>query len=1077
MKVLLDFNIINNDLKIYRFWSCVLETSVTEIDYKYFNNDNIKRINNLFSLQLIASEFSETSIDKDKFIKRNDIFLTQGYKSKSPYQNSCSILTNYYPIFDFFNDLEEFLNTNEYERLVLVKHIIEIIKEWIGIDISNCNSTPGCIAEFTKYNFFSFYDSNFNTSQGERFIRIYAQKKSNYLLGIEITDKEKVLYKIFKSFENQNELCYVFPDVNQLEPFYEINISVSEKNNNNEWQIVYEENQTLVKCVKFNGHISGGNTRLLNNRYLNKTEKAILSESTSFSTDEKNSIIDIHEEKYNELYVGKPIKYLRSFYFDRTQVGREGFLQWARTELNNAKDVVLVDPYFDFYGLNDFCACATSYFNFSLITENSNIKDVTEKQYLANIQANFPRAKVYFVKEKLHDRYLFIRDSFDEEKCFSLSNSWNGTVKNFDLYIHEVEYENYLRLRNLYFPMKSEQNLQSFSEKKVLKKAYYSKRTFTKNNISELESRINLGLKTHEKTYFIEDVEKAYWACYCGKYTCKSYELDEKVYNKLKNEDITLILGDIIQRLILDQKENFKISRRYINSLSGKSISELKNPQECLDLMTNKVFSGMHSYDLELNYSLFKIATILFYIAPNEFIEILVNTEKQNCLVNDINYFVSEPIISAILDSYKYFLKTNESIINFANKIDNLFCKIFFAKYLIDCEKNENSELELVNQIMFSTQADFQKECAIYIFSELRNRYSIRPTEKAKEIVKKIDIFVLQTYINESFLYSLYVINTFLKAYNIDFEGLNSFINGITTIKEKNQIQHIVLYDAIYRTNDNKLRDYLLSKFTSEEKKLITLLPQQNNDSKRSIVDVNKYINYIPFLSSILSNLITEDENIIYKFRINKYLIFDTVYDDQAEFDVYKLTIIFSALLRKGMNKQIASVEWFIPTLINSNQVDFYGLNLQLLDIYISLLNKDSKNCLIKNLKNISYKIMIASTDAQIFSDFDTDLKYFFSSYMFEKNDNLKSLVFILFVFIHLSIQNSECKNDDYQKDLMEIIENKLKEYSQTIKIQDLLNEGLKFFNNGTNKKIYLDKLENCYLPVSAMDFFGVKYE
>ena len=115
MKVLLDFEIVRENSDSFRFWTCVLETDVFEINYDYFNHDNEKKINSTFSLKLIASDFSEDKIDETKFIKRLPIFLSKGYESESPYQDSCSLLINYYPTFD--------LNSIEINTLLLISPI------------------------------------------------------------------------------------------------------------------------------------------------------------------------------------------------------------------------------------------------------------------------------------------------------------------------------------------------------------------------------------------------------------------------------------------------------------------------------------------------------------------------------------------------------------------------------------------------------------------------------------------------------------------------------------------------------------------------------------------------------------------------------------------------------------------------------------------------------------------------------------------------------------------------------------------------------------------------------------------
>ena len=96
-------------------------------------------------------------------------------------------------------------------------------------------------------------------------------------------------------------------------------------------------------------------------------------------------------------------------------------------------------------GFNDFNSCATTYFSLTVLTtdptkcprENqSDSINVNSLDLVKTIQSSFQNAKIYYVdRSKLHDRYLIVFDG-EETTYFSLSNSWNGTVNNYSLFLY-----------------------------------------------------------------------------------------------------------------------------------------------------------------------------------------------------------------------------------------------------------------------------------------------------------------------------------------------------------------------------------------------------------------------------------------------------------------------------------------------------------------------------------------------------------------------------------------------------------------------------------------------------------------
>jgi hypothetical protein len=119
-------------------------------------------------------------------------------------------------------------------------------------------------------------------------------------------------------------------------------------------------------------------------------------------------------------------------FFNR-ETGRKFFLEWARKTISRGRRVTIVDPYFDEKGLQDFDACIDTQLKVRILMLDPQNLDDDTNALLNLIYAALPEAEIYIV-DNIHDRYLVVEED-ERTFVYSLSNSWNGTVKNYSLFV------------------------------------------------------------------------------------------------------------------------------------------------------------------------------------------------------------------------------------------------------------------------------------------------------------------------------------------------------------------------------------------------------------------------------------------------------------------------------------------------------------------------------------------------------------------------------------------------------------------------------------------------------------------
>ena len=78
----------------------------------------------------------------------------------------------------------------------------------------------------------------------------------------------------------------------------------------------------------------------------------------------------------------------------------------------------------------------------------------------------------------MHDRFLII-DNGKETSYYSMSNSWNGSVNNYSIFIQEINLSDSLKLKDCYANCFADQYLQKKElkkEKNIIKKRFNCKK-------------------------------------------------------------------------------------------------------------------------------------------------------------------------------------------------------------------------------------------------------------------------------------------------------------------------------------------------------------------------------------------------------------------------------------------------------------------------------------------------------------------------------------------------------------------------------------------------------------------------
>jgi hypothetical protein len=1091
MKILLVFSLFKNEKKevCLPFWSCALDTSIDKdiVNYEYLNRENEYKIENSdpLWLRMCYFEYSEENIKKitGKHQKRPGYFvaLDKTFLTGSPYKDSSSLVHTYYQdTMQFIQELREFCGfDSDYKLNLLQRNTIKLINKLIGIDILKNESTPGALSIYDRLPAFHVM-GNFNASKGERNIIISAQDDlsayNDLLIQMEIIDSDKILYN---SLQNLSfGFKYILPETNNLENFSQFHISVlGKKNDSDIITKIYEGKFHLMCSFNFGISVSGGYSKIVHNRYQNKQiDKIEIYDHINNISSNPEDFFDL-EFNYKSLLVGKDKKYLESEYFSNTPDGRNAFLNWIRKILHDAKIVKIVDAYFDNLGLNDLSNCCNSRFQLNIVTTDPK-KRKNSANLLKNISIVFPDSKIFY-SSKFHDRYLYVDDS-KEQKLFSISNSWNGTVNNSSMYIQEVPLITALQIYdeiNSYTIDENQQKLPVVNAPKKIKTN--GRKKYSKTDITLFFQNLTSITAVSDNDEIVFLTSWLFWASYYGKTNKEQVSTEiKKCFGRLPEEKIENIIDIIIIKLLTEQKKSFENEDTFI---SGEIFTAYDNPRKCLERFSNmNIWGEPRYYRLNLDYGLSELLYICFCIKPVYVIEYLQTHEEEICKqivhANDISllrYYVSEYIIqSFLIEFYPFHGKLPEETWNFLEKTDCLkyiYIRMFFALSIIDETLNQTNEgnfnfsdiIQLFTRLKLS-----QAEIAVVLgkaFNSIawQNRAS---NEALIYYQKEITSFIAENLDEQSII--IFSLLAFIEPYDLRPHDFISFVKTLEDLNKTKQAEILEKLFLLYALRTNQKLQKNVSVLLGIDQKVIDeyIVKKEQVENEPSDVDVRKFIPVLPYMGMIFAYYLgkshdtTAFKKIVFSLKIDKAMIFNTKFPEKLTLFYYDLLFLLNTInklntinetqdLTLGRQAIIDFTQWYLPVCIDNLPNDFYGLGLKIIVLYAEMISEGNKEKLLQRITYIPMKALIASKiKKQSIQTIET-YKEYIKQYNIDGHDISISAENYLVIGISLCIRCAEECNNDKKDDILKCIMQINKKLKPVVNdtMKQILNYGIEY--------------------------------
>lgn len=1102
----------------FTFWSSVLETTVESANIGYLNKDNETKIagyDNIIIEERFSSADNIESLCKD-YAARPPVFLKKDktFQKGSPYKYCCAELANFYYKKDFQSELAKFFIGAGYRTFsdfnAIQEEVITTIKNIIGIDIIKQQSIPGCISKYQRLPVFQI-DANYNADNGRRFVKVMAEEYQSgdvFLIDVEITDDDKVLYRQAKEFSCQT-MRMDLPNRNELEDFSDVHFTVLKKDGGS-FIRQYEETGLLIRSFNLNFSVGGGSSRLVRNRFLNnKLESVPMREHEHINGMSKKMDWFYLERDYKKALYGKDKEFLESHFFgnDDKGIGRKQFLDWTRNKLQSAGSVIVIDPFFDINGLNDFIACTTAGFKLTLLTTDPNKtkrEDANEakkddgsalkKHLLDRIYSNFRNADVYFADRKdLHDRF-FIIENAEETVCFSMSNSWNGTVNNYSLLVQELSIKEYLAIKDSYAKYFDTEHLQKKHPKKETEdaescddkhKEWLDKNTAKAklNELNEWNSNIsNEEFKCSVVQLVNSDLEDYEIVLPCSKKT----ELVQDIYS---------LIDECVRTFLTEQKHNFQKSG---HCMDGESIEGYGDFDVCFK--RTHFYEFMHGYrGLYVKDETYRLLEICFAAKPKAVIDALIKQEQEICVIkatdkDDKQYFVSEiTVLTMLSELYLYIAddKDARELSDFANKTDNLYCKAYIANWVISSDMQEDFS-KMIEDIQ---RLGFDKQKVATILSSIycnKNRFG-QDKEKKEEYLSQIEQYVLNNFAADKNALAKFAIRAYILSDNIEIFRLENLLEKHDDVKK--EVHKFILLYALQNVPSRKLSEYVEKTSKDIDTSYLSyLMPSNGCGIKKtsSIVDVGKFINIIPYLGKCLNEIARDNsknkEKLIYKFGLDKNIIFGTFdYRSDMEFAYYVLLIIAVSFFmpenndgkwKDKMLEEFKEISWYVPYMLNTCPNDFYGLSYQFAELYTLLMTGEENKKLLDTVSDINMKLFIAASIPDVLFDESGRVLYksVLSDYKINDYDNQKSAAYLLNIFIRLVFIEGAGQNRERSYDILQMIK-KLLGALNGKKINEAVDAGIEYAKTGgqEEKGVFSRKLKEVYWPYSAV-YFAEEY-
>jgi hypothetical protein len=1075
MKVLLQFKLCKKD-KSFLFWSCVLCTYVKDEQGKFFEYINDKKIFKDpkiddfedYSLKIIYKQYEGSIPGPEKYIKLpREYFVAADETSKtgSPFKNAAANIITYYREGNFLDEFKKFCNlSSDYELNHLQYKIIECISKFFGIDILKNGSLPGALSIYERLKVFNV-DGNYNRELDKRCITITSDENiENAFVEIEIQDKiqiesqyiNKILWNQTKPYTNAFKL--EFPE--ELEDFSNFRIAIiRQEKDKNILEKIYEETFHLVRGISFGFNVEDGG-RLLSNRYANKKIERLSFYDTMNTYIGKKQGFYYIERKYNKFLYGENKLYLESKYFDNTSKGSSQFQVWMTSTLHGASEIIIADPYFDNAAWKDFLVCRETRPKLIIVTTNPNARNEKNKEeakgLLQSIYADSPENKVYYAS-KMHDRYLFMT-KYGNKTLYSLSNSWNGTVNNYSIYIQEVPFPAALQVLDEINDFIADNNLQKYEEGKNLQK-------------KSMKARFCMRMKAL-KSY----LEK------CWK-SCKK--------NSYKNKSI----DKLVRKLLENQLENCKRKKYMIENKESFS-SYKEKPVESIKQALIYDFEPCIYKELSLDECLANSLFEKFRENPHEVIRTIEKHEKQICKLLNENekqgyefhkkegneYCVSELIVRAFLINMvqKECLEKiiPEEIINLLKLTeDYCYIRLFFAIQVMrrhipygEAQINFNSFAEILESINLKSE-----ELALVFAEYYKCLQNMRKQSNNVEQLKNdvIDHVVHNTKTEDIPYFTYYA---FINAIELRKDILDKFSDKLKNMPEATHLFESTLLLASLQTN-HKMQEKV-AKIIKESGSIMSMLKLESKEEE-SDVDIYRFIYVLSYLGVTLSKYLKTDlkhlKSILHSLSVDSTIIFQlNKYPKNITISYYNILLVLHVVyhLKSGEEEVFQLIDWYLPALFSTVPNDHYGLALRVADVYCRLTDDSKKQELIKIVNYIPLKAFICATIAKQEPSYLKLYEKYISTCLIKENKENNVLSNLIYLAIALCIQSA--KSDEcYKTDLLCYIK-KIREKIKGAVIEcifNIVNIGLEYAENANteSKKKFLDSMEkNGFYPFIA---------
>lgn len=1108
MYLYIDFYIYNKETdKKILFWSCALDTICTGVDYKYLNNGNKHSFPDFPNLSIIEEfkEFSIEDIGSNSFYqKRMPVFLPKDetFETGSPYKNCCSELINYYKSPELFaSELKAYFASNkDYEIHEIQKVAINKIKELVGFDLTKMHSYPGCISVFQPLPQFDVYIDLKNNA-----IRISSKSSINDFiaeiegLSVETSAKSNVVFKQLYYSENNTQLEIHLPE--NIETFYTARVTVFQ-NDQACIKCIYEESFHMVKTVSFGMNLKSGNTAILKNRFLNnQIEKKELSDrQDNFSVGGDSDFTD-WDWQYNQYLFGKEKRFLESHYFFKNFSEKKKFLNWIRTVLSDAKKVFIIDPFLSFNGFNDFVSCYNSYFSLIVVTTDpvklhrTDDKNNKSERLAEYIYEEFPSSQVFYVdKDELHDRYMIV-ESADETKYYSFSNSWQGVLKDYSLFIQEIDYESSLKLRNDYEKIIESNQAVTRVQSLPVSESCENKKTDVKISIEQAKAIVRELNENDSVEHIITSFCNLFNAAKNWWEVLEDFDFS---YNTIKNK-VKEIIPELVKQLLKVAKKGFEEKKHFI---TGEKFSSYIAAQDIMERLRTHGFSVHSYYDLGLDYALF-YSLACFFVHEDSLV--ISELEKQENEIFDFDldrkykFFISEQIIYLILSEH-FALVNDRNIseaVKFAKKSKYSYCRLYVAEGIYNGNYAKDF-LEMIKYIEQISLSDEELICLLYSMYTSKIFYNCR-TQEERDYPKKIEQYVHDKFLSKDINFILqfsrqsYFLS--LRKFNLQgFERFSALFNG----EKKNEICEktylfLLLY-AVRKSQNNKLYAFLKNELNIdshyfdyiENIRDIKLLNEEGEFAhKKSVVDISEFRSQIPLLASALATEIEKKENVsevakklLYKFDIQKKLLTGTCSYYDAGLDYFSLLIILHALylLKDDCSEiieYVKKIEWYVPVLLNSAPDDFYNFSYSFIGLYFQFLNESEKQNLFEKLSDTRIKVICMSMLNRQKKNFLKEYKDFFSTFVIDDDyDKSKNILYALNVFVDLClIKHAVSKEDkDRFNSLCQKISDCIPKENNSV-LENILSKGIIYINKPSEeaKTELLKSMDGTFFPYSVL--------